>query len=312
MTETKDQIDPKQDVQDEMDEKDPGHHGEVFQALNEAFENLGVLGRILFILYALLMIILVYLPNRLLSLLRLRSNKSAFTLKGVATTPEVYMANYYTASGISNTILIKGHDKKLLIRSPPPPLPEIVERVTKQGDIGAILVSLTHDTYAAEWKKLFPDAVVVGQAKDIPALNQRVQVDVALEDATDLLKNYFVLKVMPMSRFLRYEDATLLIDLPDSKIAACLGCGFSNDPFSIYEPTTWQGLITGVSLRMHRSFGFIFVKDHRALRKFWQEELAGVKCLSTLIFLHGEPVIGTHVPELLSKSDPCPEFDFIM
>ena len=278
--------------------------------VSNAYNVLGYGGKILYIIFFVVFFIVVGIPDQITYILGLRSNKKQFNLKRITTSPVVFVGEYAMPTAYSNCVVIKGKDGKLLIRSPPQPLPHIVARIKEEGDVGVIIVSSAHDTYADKWKELFPSAVVIGPKADIPLLNDRVQVDYAAEDADEILSNYHIVKRMAITSFSRYEDHIYLIQLESGKIVASLSCGFSNVPFSFHNPFHWRYMIPGTGVKINRLYGLVFVKSHANLRAFWQE-LAQIPGLIGLIFLHGETIMNESLPEILLRSHPGREFQVL-
>jgi len=291
---------------------DPTHKEVVSQCISQTFARFGVFGKACMMAYMFIVTILVAMPDMLMFKLGLRSNKRAFKLKRVLTEPEVYLGEYVMPVAASNCVVIKGKNGKVFIRSPPQALPYIVDQVKEIGEVGAIFVTLSHDTYADKWKTQFPSAVVIGPKPDIPYLNNRCKVDLATEDAAKVLSEYYITRVLLTSKFTAKEEDILLIQLPNNKIAACLGCGFGNIEASITQPFTWRYLIAlGSGFKMLRTFSLIFTKSHVEARKFWYDELAKIPNLYALLPLHGPAIVGDHIAQMLAKSGPAPEFSFV-
>jgi len=278
--------------------------------MRKSFSELTVLGTIYFVIYMTVFALLIVIPQLLAFKLGLRSNKHSFKLKRVLTSPEVFLGQYFMPVSSSNVVVIKGKDGKLLLRSPPPALPHIVARIREEGEPGVILVTTSHDTFFEKWKELFPQAVVIAQKKDIPVIGNRVKVDIALEDAANVLRNYFVTNWKSTGEALWLEDAVLFIDMPDNRVAASLPCGFGYFPVSLTDPFFWQKLILAGNGFNFRVSGFTIMKSHRDLCKFWAE-VVKTTGLIALLPLHGEELVTVDLPRILASTTPLPEYKLL-
>jgi len=260
------------------------------------------LGKFLFVLAVLSHFLLFAIPNMLLHELGVRNNHATrFRLRRIITAPRIWIAEYVMPVASSNVLVIQGKDGGLLLRSPPEPTPAVVQAIRDQGEPTALLVSLSHDTFADKWKHMFPDAIVIAQREDIPAINNRVKVDLALEDAEEFLKNFYVVRTISTAEWTRFEDAVLILELKPGKLAASFGCGFVNDVESMWSPLYWRNALVGITgFGIKRIFAYLFARNPEKAQSMWQE-IADIPGLDTLIFLHGEPIIDADIKSIMSK-----------
>jgi len=130
---------------------------------------------------------------------------------------------------------------------------------------------------------------VIAPKQDIAIVENRVKVDLALEDAASLLSNYRINRTLPGASCFRYADVAMVIDLPDGKTAVSLPCGFSNNQIALLNPASWKYFIMGSGFRITRLFSYLFVKDHKQLNNF-ERDVAKIPNLVCLIPLHGPPI----------------------
>jgi hypothetical protein len=286
--------------------QDPTHSAEVQAAIVESFKSKSFLGKCQFILGVLATVFSMVIPDQLTYALGLRSNKrnGRFKLKRVITNPPIWVGEYHMPVATSNCIIVKGKDNTLFIRSAPEPTEAIMETIKNEcegAEPSVLLVSLAHDTFAGKWKAIFPKAKIVGQKKDIPTLNVRSQVDIALEDLPKaMLDNFYIKQIISTAPdFTRYEDAILILDLPDNKRVALLGCGFNNNQGAWYNPLNLRYVLAGTfGLGLLRPYSLFFTKSHKRAQQLW-EEVAKTPNLIGLIFLHGDALVGTNVPQIM-------------
>jgi len=238
----------------------------------------------------------------LLHELGVRNNHATkFRLRRIITAPRIWIAEYVMPVSSSNVVVIQGKDGGLLLRSPPEPTPAVVQAIRDQGEPTALLVSQAHDTFADKWKHMFPDAIVIAARDDIPAINNRVKVDLALEDAGEFLQNFHIVRTISTAEWTRYEDTVLILELKPGKFAASLGCGFVNEVESMWSPLYWRDAFVGrTGFGILRVFAYIFARNPEKAQSMWQE-IADIPGLSTLIFLHGEPIIDADIKTIMSK-----------
>jgi hypothetical protein len=270
------------------------HSKEMSEVNRRAFnESRNVFEKILFVFVMISYSILLILPDMVLYRLGIRNNNNRkFRLRRVTTSPRIWIGEYLMPVASSNCVIIQGKDGRLLLRSPPEPTPNIVQAIRDEGEPAAILVTVAHDTYADRWKEMFPRAQVICPRNDMQTVNNRVHVDIALEDAGEFLKTFHVVRTISTAEWTRTEDVVLILQLENGKLAASFGCGIENPQGSIWSPSSWRDVILGRSgLGISRIYAYLMACNSERAQAMWQE-IASIPNLDTLIFLHGEPIVG--------------------
>ena len=107
---------------------------------------------------------------------------------------------------------------------PCPPQEETLNAIKKLGPVKVIVATDGHNTYAARWQALFPDAVVLAPAAHLLATSINCP---TLAESADLLKQYFVVDVLETKAFTRAPDASLVLEIVGKK-CAIMCCGVGN------------------------------------------------------------------------------------
>jgi hypothetical protein len=233
------------------------------------------------------------IPDMLLHKLGLRNN-AKFRLRRVITEPKVWVGEYTMPVASSNCVVFQGVDGKLLIRSVPEPTEKIVQLIREEGEPAAFLVTLSHDTFVDKWKQLFPSALVICPEMDVAAVQNRCKVDMTLEDAQEYLEtNFRVKEMLKTTGWTRgCEDAALIVELEPGKLAVSFGCGFCNTPPEVTSVQYWRDLLLGRhGLGLSRTYAYLFAKDPVKAQEMWTR-LRNMEGLDSLLFLHGEPIVG--------------------
>jgi hypothetical protein len=276
-------------------ENDPAHKREFANLAYDAWDDMRTfIGKAMFLMVMLAHFLFLALPDLLLYKVGFRSNKK-FHLKRVITSPKIWVGEYVMPVASSNCIVIQGVDGKVLIRSPPEPTPQIVQQIKEEaGEPAAFLVTLAHDSYVDQWKKLFPSALVICPEMDVKSIQNRCPVDQTLEEAMEYLQtNFRVKNVLSTKEWTRgCEDFVMIMELEEGKLAASLGCGFCNSPPDVTSPLFWRNLMLGrQGLGLQTSYAYMFVQDQGKAQELWKQ-LRDMEGLDTILFLHGEPIVG--------------------
>ena len=286
--------------------EDPSHRKTSASAIKAGFSEATYLEKLVAFITLFFLIFFIRLPGAILVKLGFYSNKN-FKLKRVfSSSPEIYSGEYYTGVAISNVIVVKGKDGSLLLRSPPPMIPQVLEEILEIGKPKAILVTVSHDTHSTAWKEKFPDLIVLGSKQDEEVLDKRTKVDVFLEsdEAKELLKNYYVTEIVHTKKWTRIGDEPILImKLDEKRTCISVGCGISNFVDESYlDPLFFGRLIVGFSggFRLLRPYALFFSKDLNAGQEIWNK-LTEIEDLHGLLLVHGKSLVGKNVGEQMRK-----------
>jgi hypothetical protein len=285
-------------VNNVMKDGNPRHTKEVILQCQEAYRDMQTwYGKALLLLVVLANFFLLSLPNMILHKLGVRNN-SEFRLLRVTTAPRIWIGEYIMPVGSSNCVIIHATDGSngLFIRSPPEPTPRIIQAIRDEGEPAAFLVSEHHDTFVDKWKQLFPQAQVIAQRADAAIVENRCHVDMILEDSAEFLKKFNIIQAFSTGDWTRYEDCVLIVDMGEGtsiKLAALFGCGFMHRPPQLTSPLYWRNLFVGrQGFGIESLYAYLFVKDPKRAQEMWRQ-LRDMDGLDTLIFLHGEPIVGS-------------------
>jgi len=244
------------------------------------------------------------IPNMILYRLGIFNNHAKkFRLRRIITLPRIWIGEYVLPMGsTSNVLVIQGNDGGLLLRSPPEPTPAVVQAIRDLGEPTALLLTLSHDAFADKWKEMFPLARVIAPRNDIPAINNRVRVDLAIEDAREVLENFHIIQTISTSEWTRLEDFALVIQLhPPQRLAVSFNCGVSNTVEPMSSLSYWRNLLLGRNgLGVPRTFAYLFARNPEKAQQMWHE-ISQIDGLYALFFLHGEPIIGGDVKSMMSN-----------
>lgn len=282
-----------------------GHDDEAVSAMKTTWNSSTSLRKAEFIFSMLRVGLFYFLPSSLSVSLGLQSN-SHFKLTKVLDQPLTYSGAYHLSMNGSNTVIWRGRDGKLFIRSPPQlnqAVKDEIARCFPGSEPGCMLLSMIHDTCADQWKDAFPTILTVCGDADRAAIQNRVSpVDHAIENLPkELMDNYWIDQVIPY-KFARYADQYLVMNVEDSsthekKKAICFGCGYTYIPFSWTQPSSYLyrlGGLGGRNLRLALSYSYVFTSSTQACKTQHQQVMSTVLPLGlhALLFLHGECVVG--------------------
>jgi len=198
--------------------------------------------------------------------------------------PNVYQIAYW--GGQANSTVIVGQDGSLLVHLAPPPQPSTLAALDKLGDVKVILFTSAHDTYAAAWQKLYPEATVLAPG---PVPWYPGTIDGTVKGSAAMLATYHVVDVLETTGCTRGDDCALVLEIAGKK-AVILPCGIGNQSLHVLSPLSWWLYIAGFGgFRVFRQYALVFTHDCHKFEKFFHD-IAHLDDLQVVVLQHGEPL----------------------
>jgi len=274
--------------------KDPRHQRVMKEDFSRVWAMYGAFDRLRLVITLAMFVFFAVIPTGIAKVLGwLPKNKDR---KVVAVVPsKLWTLDYFTGLAQSSSVIIKGSDGTLFIRSPPEPITEIVKQITALGEPAVFLASLSHDSHVDKWMGMFPNAKVLAGRNDIATVSDKAKVDAAVEDSLPLLGKYGITKVIPTDWGTR-DDCYLLVTLPSGGVAALAPCGVMTYPrIDLANPRSiFQCLAGFTGLRLARFGAWLFCTSTAKAAKQWLQ-VAQTPGLELLVSLHGPPIAGKDV-----------------
>jgi hypothetical protein len=277
----------------------------VMECMSKNFNSFGLLDKVAQVATTVTAMILVLMPEEILSALGIVKDKYANKGRLREVIKNQIYQQPYKGGGINSTIFKSRNGDALLMHIAPRMSPEFKEDIRRLGaPIKYILISNeAHESLASEAKEAFPDALVIVPAVSKALVEVAVKVDGTIEEHAEKLKKDFGFvetfngdEIGHCSSERSY--AVEIFGSSSEKVLFVGQCGYGNLPqtFSLVL-AGFSGFLTAG--RFFRMFYYTFTKNHGLVRPFWHNMVNSVDNISAAIFTHGMPINGKDTKEKL-------------
>ena len=222
----------------------------------------------------------------------------------------LYQMRYGGPSGdfadCRSTLVVSADGKRAIFISPPKWTKERDAALAAIAPLAAIVLpSFGHDVHTGSWAEKHPSVPVLtmDEAVDYAITEKGIKSDVfgfSSPEGSSILSSVGITSAVPVS-FTSIAETYFVIKLSASSSAVLTCCGLMNADCGL------PNLLLGFGgLRLSRFFSLMFVHDIAGAAETWRE-MGRVPNLTTVLFLHGEPLVGTPASIRTAMDKACIE-----